>query len=301
LPLLGIDKETYLGVIFQNAADQRFRLPKSVRPSEFFDKIDPTPGEPGMNRTIRMPGYPRGSIFMLDGLMASTPGMAVAEQLNGMSAWQNTLAPPPTQASSVPEALKHGADIFNRAGCVSCHSGRYFTNHDVIPQKEIGTQPSRAKALAAFPRIFASPQTYPNSVSVPVPPDPPVLPIPIDITPKKVQEVAYAKGHPAGGYKVSSLIELNVSAPYLHDGGVAASSESLKQDKESFNVANPSQLGMAGTLLQGIQPDPSAIAIDKTVRTLNIRHAPLHLAGNQTDSIFCGCWSWLKSRIAQSG
>jgi hypothetical protein len=269
LPLLGIDKETYLGVIFQNAADQRFRLPKSARPSEFFDKIDPTPGEPGMNRTIRMPGYPRGSIFMLDGLMASTPGMAVAEQLNGMSAWQNTLAPPPTQASSDPEALKHGGDIFNRAGCVSCHSGRYFTNHDVIPQKEIGTQPSRAKALAAFVRIFTSPQTYPNSVSVPVPPDPPVLPIPTNITPKRVQEVAYAKGNPAGGYKVPSLIGLNVTAPYLHDGGVAAGPEALKQDKESYSVANPDQLGMAGTLLQGIQPDPSAslrVLLDRRLR-----------------------------------
>lgn len=269
LPLLGIDKETYLGVIFQNAADKRFRLPNGARPSEFFQKIDPTPGEPGMNRTIRMPGYPRGSIFMLDGLMASTPGMAVAEQLNGMSAWQNTLAPPPNQASSDTETLKHGADVFNRAGCVSCHSGRYFTNHDVIPQKEIGTQASRAKALAAFPRIFAPPQTYPNSVSVPVPLDPPVLSVPTDITPKRVQEVAYAKGHPAGGYKVPSLIGLNVSAPYLHDGGVAAGTEALKQDKKGYSAANSNQLGMAGTLLQGIQPDPSAslrVLLDRNLR-----------------------------------
>ena len=269
LPLLGIDKETYLGVILQNSANTRFRLPNGARPSEFFDKIDPTPGEPGMNEEIKMPGYPRGSMFMLDGLMASSPGLPVGEQINGMSAWQNTLAPPPNQPTNDTEVLRRGAAVFTQAGCIDCHSGRYFTNHDVIPQKEIGTQPSRAKALAAFTRIFTSPQTYPNSVSVPVPPDPPVLPVPTDITPKRVQQVAYAMGHPAGGYKVPSLIGLYLTAPYLHDGGVAAGIEALKQDQESFSVANPDQLGMAGTLLQGIQPDPSAslrVLLDRRLR-----------------------------------
>ena len=42
-----------------------------------------------------MPGYPKGSPFILDGLMASSPHMPVAAQLNGMSAFQNSLAPPP--------------------------------------------------------------------------------------------------------------------------------------------------------------------------------------------------------------
>ncbi|HEY9670501.1 MAG TPA: hypothetical protein V6D11_03590 [Waterburya sp.] len=270
LPLLGIDKETYLGVIFQNAANPAFRLPNGTKPSEFFNKIDPTPGEPAINQVIRMPGYPQGSPFMLDGLMANSPGMPVGEQLNGMSAWQNTLAPPPNQTTDV-ASLERGAAIFNRAGCVECHSGRYFTNHDVIAQNEVGTQPSRAPTLAAFARSFTEPKTYPNSVSAPVPPDSPVLSVPTDITPKKAMGLAFGINNPAGGYKVPSLIGLHVSAPYLHDGGVAASSEALKQDDTtgSFTVANSEQLGMAGTLLQNIQPDPSAslrVLVDRNLR-----------------------------------
>jgi hypothetical protein len=96
-----------------------------------------------------------------------------------------------------------------------------------------------------------------------------VLPVPTDITPKRVQELAFAINNPAGGYKVPSLIGLHVTAPYLHDGGVAASSEALKQDKKGFSVANPDQLGMAGTLLKNIQPDPSAslrVLLDRKLR-----------------------------------
>jgi len=170
LPLTGIDKETYLGTLLQNAANPSFRLPEGAKPSEFFDKIDPTPGEPGINRTTKMPGYPKGSIFMLDGLMASTPGLPVAAQLNGMSAWQNTLAPPPNQQANDVESLRRGAEVFAGAGCIDCHSGRYFTNHDVVREQEIKSQPSRAKALAKFPLIFTSPQTYANSETVPVSP-----------------------------------------------------------------------------------------------------------------------------------
>lgn len=258
LPLLGIDKETYLGVILQNSVNPDFRLPEGAKPSEFFNKIDPTPGEPGINRTLRMPNYPKGSIFIIDGLMAATPGLPVAEQLNGMSAWQNTLAPPPNQLNDV-TAIARGAEVFANAGCIDCHSGRYFTNHEVISEDKIKTQRSRAKALAKFPRIFAPPQTYPNSVSVPVPPDVPVLDVPRDITPESVQQLAYAENNRAGGYKVPSLIGLYLSAPYLHDGGVAAG-----------DISNPGQLGMAGTLLQNVKPDPAAsllVLIDRNLRS----------------------------------
>ncbi|MDP8964990.1 MAG: hypothetical protein M3O33_13625 [Cyanobacteriota bacterium] len=268
LPMLGIDKEAYLGVIFQNAANPAFRLPEGAKPSEFLDKIDPTPGQPGMNEVIRMPGYPKGSPIILDGLMANSPGYRVGEQINGLSAWQNTLAPPSNQTTNT-DSIKRGAAIFTRAGCVECHSGRYFTNHDVIPEQEIGTQPSRASAQAPIARILAEPRTYPPNVSVPLPPDPPVLEVPTDITPKRVQELAFAINNPAGGYKVPSLIGLHVTAPYLHDGGVAASSEALKRDDKGFTVANPDQLGMAGTLLKNIQPDPSAslrVLLDRKLR-----------------------------------
>ncbi|MDZ7950111.1 hypothetical protein [Nostoc sp. DedQUE09] len=267
---LGIDKETYLGVILQNAANPAFRLPEDAKPSEFFDKIDPTPGEPAINQVIRMPGYPKGSPFILDGLMASSPGFPVGEQLNAMSAWQNTLAPPPIQVSDV-ASLEKGAAVFNRAGCIDCHSGRYFTNHDVIAQNEIGTQPSRAPTLAPFAKNFITPQTYPNSVSVPLPSNPPVLEVSTDITPQKAQQLAFGMNNSVGGYKVTSLIGLYLTAPYLHDGGVAASASALKQAEQNghFVVANPEQLGMAGTLMQNILPDPEAslrVLVDRNLR-----------------------------------
>lgn len=46
--VLGIGKETYLGAMFQKAAAPKFRLPEGTRPSEFLNKIDPTPGAPGI-------------------------------------------------------------------------------------------------------------------------------------------------------------------------------------------------------------------------------------------------------------
>lgn len=265
--LLGIDKETYLGVILQNSANPAFRLPNGAQPSQFLDKIDPTPGTPAMNEVIKMPGYPKGSPFILDGLMASSPGLPVAAQLNGVSAFQNTLAPPPNQATNV-EAVKRGAEVFNRAGCISCHSGRYLTNHHVVAEREIKTQSSRAKAQAAFARNFTAPQTYPSNVPVPLPPNPPALSVPTDITPEADQKLAFAVNS-AGGYKVPSLIGLYVTAPYLHDGGVAAGPEALKLDKKGYSVANRDQLGTVGTSLRTIQPDPSAslrVLLDRRLR-----------------------------------
>ena len=299
--LLGIDKENYLGVILQNSANSAFRLPDGVRPAEFLDKIDPTPGTPAMNEVIKMPGYPKGSPFILDGLMASSPGLPVAAQLNGMSAWQNTLAPPPNQSTNT-EAVKRGVEVFNRAGCVDCHSGRYFTNHHVIPQQQIRTQPSRAKAQAAFARNFVPPQTYPSNVPVPLPANPPVLSVPTDITPEADQKLAFAIGNSAGGYKVPSLIGLYVTAPYLHDGGVAAGPEALKQDKTGFSVSDRDQLGMAGTLLRSIQPDPSAslrVLIDRRLRkeAIAANRANLDLRNSNVDGSGHNYWVDKRARF----
>lgn len=270
LPLLGIDKETYLGVILQNSSNPRFRLPQGAKPSEFFEKIDPTPGEPGMNEVIRMPGYPKGSRFMLDGLMANSPGTQIGQELNGMSAWQNTLAPP-SVAPSTPEILQRGAQVFDQAGCTSCHVGRYFTNHQVISEREIKGQPSRAKALSTFPRIFTEPpQTFPPSESVPPSKDAPILTVPTDITPQKFQQIAYAQGDRFGGYKVPSLIGLAVTAPYLHDGGVSATATAIApDDRGRYQVVDESQIGAAGTSLQFVAPDPAAslrVLVDRNLR-----------------------------------
>lgn len=267
--LLGIDKETYLGVILQNSANPKFRLPEGAKPSKFLEQNDPTPGQPAINQVVKMPGYPKGSVFILDGLMASSPGYPVGAQLNGMSVYQNSLAPPPHEPAADQESLKRGAAVFEKANCAQCHSGRYFTNHDVIPISEIKSQPSRAMALAKMPQIFVPPEAYPPNLSVPLPADPPVLTVPAGITPEYVKNLAFATDS-AGGYKVQNLIGLYLSAPYLHDGGVAASAEALQQDTDGYyRVVNPDQMGLAGTLIQNITADPEAslrVLVDRKLR-----------------------------------
>jgi hypothetical protein len=256
--LLGIDKEVYLANILRNAANPSDRLPDGATPSQFLEQIDPTPGTPGLNEVVPMPGYPKGSLFILDGLMANSPGQQIGQQLNGMSAWQNTLAPPPSSTTDS-AAIGYGAKVFEQANCVSCHSGPYFTNHHLVAQTEIGTQPVRAKSTAAFSRLFGKPQTYPSSIASPLPPDPLVLDVPTDITPQNEIELAYTINNALGGYKVPSLIGLAVKAPYLHDGGVAASRSALKQQPDgSYAVADRREMGLAGTVMQNIPPDPAA-------------------------------------------
>jgi len=291
--LLGIDKETYLGIIFQNSANPDFRLPKGAKPSEFFQKIDPTPGTPAMNEVVPMPGYPKGSPFILDGLMANSPGMPVAAQLNGMSAFQNSLAPPPNQSTNS-DAVKHGAAIFSKAGCVECHSGRYFTNNHVIAEQEIKSQPSRAKAQAPVAGNFTEPQTYPSNVRVPLPENTTVLNVPTDITSEEDYSLAFAIGN-AGGYKVPSLIGLSVTAPYLHDGGVAAGQEALQVDKNGYQIVNPDQLGLAGTSLKNIAPDPSAslrVLVDRNLRRQVVlaNHANSNLQKSNVDGSGHNYW-----------
>ncbi|WP_416666893.1 hypothetical protein [Egbenema bharatensis] len=268
--VLGIDEETYLGSMFQNASRSDLRLPEGAKPSEFVDQIDPTPNSPGINETIQMPEYPEGTLFMQNGLMAASPGYPVAAQLNGMSAWQNTLAPPPYESNVALASLEQGAAIFDQANCASCHSGRYFTNHRVIPQREVKTQPVRAPASKDFAEHFVPPDTYPPNVSVPLPSDPPVLAVPTDIFPQEDIELAYAMSDPKGGYKVIKLIGLYLHMPYLHDGGVAASANALKPDEDGYyTIVDPEQIGSVGTLMRGIQPDPGAslrMLLDRNLR-----------------------------------
>lgn len=271
--LLGIDKETYLGVILQNSADRRFRLPDGAKPSNFLQSVDPTPKTPALNEVIKAPGFPQGSLFIADGLMASSPGYKVGEQLNAMSAFQNTLAPPAIPVSDT-DTLKRGAKIFQQANCTSCHSGRYFTNHAVVSEEEIKAQPSRAVALSKFPRIFGEPQTYAPNTPVPLPVDPPILTVPVNTAPIETRRAAYAIDPPTGGYKVTSLVGLAVSAPYLHDGGVAASSTAIApQSDGTYTVVKPDEMGLAGTWMRRIAPDPAAslrVLIDRNLRAIAV-------------------------------
>ncbi len=210
---------------------------------------------------------------MLNGVMANSPGMPLGSQINGMSAYQNTLAPPPYKFVADQSTLERGATVFEKANCAQCHSGRYFTNHEVIPVEEVKTQSSRASALAKIPQILITPETYPPNISVPLPTDPAVLPVPTNMTPDRTLKLAYAINN-NGGFKVQHLIGLYTSAPYLHDGGVAATATALQQQADgSYDVAKPDEMGMAGTLMQNRSPDPEAslrVLVDRKLRQVAV-------------------------------
>lgn len=67
--LFGIDKEVYIGTILQNAANPRYRYTQAggVKPSEFFAKVDPAPGAPGVNEVIKPPSFPKATLVAPDG------------------------------------------------------------------------------------------------------------------------------------------------------------------------------------------------------------------------------------------
>jgi hypothetical protein len=244
--LFGIDKEVYLGTILQNAADPRFRYSpnKGDKPSKFFASVDPTPGVAGVNELVLSPTFPRVSLVAIDGLLASSNGSRVWEEINSVSAWQNTLSPPANPKEADMQVVQLGEAVYRRAGCISCHAGDFMTNNRVIPAPEIGTQPSRAKAFKKTQKIFGESYLYSQDTLVPLPDRPEIMKVPTRHLDLEQIKLAFAHGDSPGGYKVPSLIGLYWSAPYLHDGGVAVG-------------ANPlNDLGIPGTLNKGISPDP---------------------------------------------
>jgi hypothetical protein len=245
--LFGIDKEVYLGTILQNAADPayRFNPEKNEKPSEFFKKVDPTPHAPGVNEMIKPPTFPNISLVAPDGLIVSSPGFKVNEQNNAVAGWQNTLEPPKPKMKRNQALAREGERVFNKAGCISCHAGNTLTNNKVISSDKIGTEPSRGQALKKTEKIFDESKMYAPSTKVPIKENARVLDVPVKHLDQKQVELAFAKANSSGGYKVPSLIGLYWSAPYLHDGGVAVGPDIQKQ------------LGMTGTLMKGIIPDPS--------------------------------------------
>jgi hypothetical protein len=257
--LFEMDKEAYLGTVLQNAANPKYRFDpkKGQKPSEFFASVDPTPGSPGVNELIPSPTYPKVSLVAPGGLLASSPGYNVWEQINAISAWQNTIVPPKPKKQIDDRTLVLGKTVFQRAGCVRCHAGNAFTNNRIIPVQEIGTEPSRAKALKKTERIFAESFLYSPNSPVPVSKGARVLKVPTDRLDKEQIKLAYAHGDSEGGYKVPSLIGLYWTAPYLHDGGVAVGKDAK------------TELGVTGTLLKGVPPDPTnslRALVDKKLR-----------------------------------
>lgn len=65
-----------------------------------------------------------------------------SEFLEAVVAYVLSLEPPLNPRAGDPSAVL-GKEVFERAGCVSCHSGPYYTDGEVIPLEVIGTNPAR--------------------------------------------------------------------------------------------------------------------------------------------------------------
>lgn len=262
--LFGMDKEVYLGTILQNAANPDFRYhPKSgIKPSEFFQSVDPTPGVPGVNQLVAPPQFPKVSLAAPDGLIVSSPGYKFNEQNNGVAAWQNTIRPPKPKTKISQLAVERGRKVFVKANCISCHAGNALTNHKVISVKEIGTEPSRAKALKKYGKVMGESLFYPPDTKIPLPKNPDVVKVPTNHLDREQLTLAFALGDSPGGYKVPSLIGLYWTAPYLHDGSIAVGKDLNRE------------IGVTGTILKGITPDPAnslRAIIDKNLRAKVIK------------------------------
>jgi hypothetical protein len=107
-----------------------------------------------------------------------------------------------------------------------------------------------------------------------LPVDPPIVDVPTNLSPQAMRDLSYAIGDPEGGYKVQTLIGLYLTAPYLHDGGVAASADALQQKSDGYySIAKPDEIGLSGTLMKWIAPDPEAnlrVLIDRDLRAAAI-------------------------------
>ncbi|MFE8700515.1 electron transport protein [Cytobacillus sp. FJAT-54145] len=242
--VLDIDKEIYLGTALQNAANPKFRYKPNLdeKPTEFFAKVDPTPGVPGVNKLIPAPTYPKISFMTSVGMLSSTPGFHVWEEKNAMSAYMNSLQPVKTGLEVDKEKYKKGRRVFEAAGCISCHAGQYLTSNKLIKSEEIGTNPSRAKAFKKTEEFFAEPSLYSEDTPVPLPKDPKIEKVPLTEEEREQLKLGWAHGTSNGGYKTISLYGLYWSAPYLHDGGIS--------------VGENMELGLPNTLMKKIKPDP---------------------------------------------
>ncbi|MEC2074944.1 electron transport protein [Metabacillus fastidiosus] len=244
--LFGMDKEVYIGTILQKAAHKKYRYKTSmgVKPSNFLKERGPTRGADGLSDVIESPNYPKVSYVAPDGFIASSPGYKFSEQVNALSAWQNTLQPPERKGTFNNKIVLEGKEVFKRANCIACHAGQALTNNKIISVNKIGTEPSRAKAFKKTEKIFGESVLYSLDTPVPLSKKPKILKVPIEHLDKEQLEMGFAHGDSQGGYKVPSLIGLYWSAPYLHEGGVAV----------GVNINN--DIGVPGTLLKGKTPDP---------------------------------------------
>jgi hypothetical protein len=285
---IGIDREVYLGTVLQNAADPRLRLPnKLIKPSDWLRQVAPDLAQAELEDQLAAPGlgsYPNLKISLLtyNGLVFS-PANNDRRDIgkgnfffanNAMSAWQNSLVSPPNKSRDNFDALKsgsvdRGAQVFQDASCITCHHAPFFTDNKIHPIAEIKTNAARAQSRLNQNALLVPPKIYAFDTPVPIPANATVLDVPtqgISAQPNLLPNGLL----PNGGYKTPSLLGLHVTAPYLHDGGVAVRQGALSvATNGSYQIADPSGLGLSGTLSQGILPDAAAslrALIDRNLR-----------------------------------
>jgi hypothetical protein len=245
--LFDMDKEVFLAVLLQNAANKKYRFEPSMgrKPSEFLASVKPMRGSPGMNQVLLPPTYPKSTLISPDGTLTSSAGYPVWQQNNAIAAWQDTIVPPPARITADSATKRSGREVFERAQCATCHSGPFLTNNRVIPSGEVHTNPVRSLALQKTESNFAAPVVYTFDTPVPLPPNPQPLPVPSNGLDQQQINLAWAHNGSEGGYKVPALVGLYWSAPYLHDGGAAVGKD--------INT----ELGLPGTVEKNIAPDPA--------------------------------------------
>lgn len=287
---LGIDPEIYLGTILQNAADPSLRLPPGdpVKPSVWLRKVAPELTKAELEDQIPAPGtgeYPLLSptLFTNNGLVF-TPNSGVKSDIasgpflfanNAMAAWQHTLVPPANRSSDNQQALQNGsvvrgAKVFEQANCATCHIPPFFTDNKIHPIDEIGGNPARAISRLGINPYLVPSKLYTFNTPVPPPADAEVLDVPTEGI--SDSPTTLPKGLlPNGGYKTLPLRGIYVSAPYLHDGGVAVGEGALAFNADgSFTVANPGKLGLTPTLSKGKLPDAASslrALVDRQLRS----------------------------------
>jgi cytochrome c5 len=285
---IGIDREVYLGTVLQNAADRRVRLPNDriVKPSEWLRQVAPDLATAELEDQVAAPGlgnYPDLKISLLtyNGLVfspATNDQKDIAKGKfffanNAMSAWQNSLVPPPNRSQANLAALQNGsvdrgAKVFE-SSCLSCHHAPYFTDNKIHSIAEIKTNPARAQSRLMQNALLLPPQMYSLDTPVPIPANAKVLNVPtegISRQPNLLPDGLL----PNGGYKTPSLLGLYLTAPYLHEGGVAVRKGALAvREDGSYQVSDVSGLGLSETLSRGILPDAASslrALIDRDLR-----------------------------------
>ncbi|MBD2306809.1 hypothetical protein H6G17_14990 [Chroococcidiopsis sp. FACHB-1243] len=276
---IGIDPEVYLGVVLQNATDPSIRLPDNpIKPSEWLRQIAPDLYQAELEDQIPAPGtgnYPnlKPSLFTYNGLIFSPntysddPNESASGSFlfanNAMSTFQNSLVPPANRSRQNLEALnsgsvRRGARIFQQANCATCHVPPFFTDNKIHPLREIGTNPARAKSRLDLNDLLVPPKLYTFNNSVPIPTNAEVLDVPTEGI--SANSTTLPNGLlPDGGYKSTPLRGLYLSAPYLHDSGVAVRENSLKIARNgNFTVIDRTGLGLTGTLSIGQLADSAS-------------------------------------------